>query len=247
MSPIRVLDRDLINSVARIAPEKLNALESFHIEHNPCAVFTNDQKFSFSVNTESKEIKLPTAALEYLWCACYAFYVTYQEYSAANARSSSDFDINGNQRIREALSLYQWGREQLQQAAPREWPSDKAKPDISATAIEDVRVANELYLCAAAWIMHHEFAHIFHNHKNTPINNNESRVQEAEADKSATAWILDGVCDEAELKKRGLGHPITHNLSVTGIHGTAGLQREGKRSDLLHAFPDGFGTGVTVV
>ena len=42
-------------------------------------------------------------------------------------------------------------------------------------------------------------------------------------------------------------HPITHNLSVTGIHGTAGLQRDGKRSDLLHAFPDGLGTGVTVM
>ena len=42
-------------------------------------------------------------------------------------------------------------------------------------------------------------------------------------------------------------HPITHNLSVTGIHSTADLQRDGKRSDFLHAFPKGFRARMTVV
>jgi hypothetical protein len=42
-------------------------------------------------------------------------------------------------------------------------------------------------------------------------------------------------------------HPITHNLSTTGIRSTASLEGNGKRSDLQHAFPDGFGTGVTIV
>ena len=42
-------------------------------------------------------------------------------------------------------------------------------------------------------------------------------------------------------------HPITHNSSIPHIHGTADLQRDGKRSDLLQAFPDRLGTGVTVV
>lgn len=208
MSPIRALDEDLIDSVARIAPEKADTLKKFRIEHDPCAVFTNDQKFSFRVNTESKEIKLPTAALEYLWCACYAFYVAYQEYSTANQGSASEFDLNRNERSRGALSLYKWGMEKLQQSPLKEWPSDKAKPDVDATINEDVRVANELYLCAAAWIIHHEFAHINHGHKNEPINNEESREQETEADNSATKWVLADVADESVLKKRGLGVAI---------------------------------------
>jgi len=208
MSPIRALDEALINSVARIAPEKAAALDKIRIEHDPCAVFTNDQKFSFRVNTESKEIKLPTAALEYLWCACYAFYVAYQEYSTANQGSASEFDLNGNERAREALSLYKWGMEQLKQSPLKEWPSDTAEPEVDATINEDVRVANELYLCAAAWIIHHELAHINHGHKNEPLNNEESRSQEVEADKSATKWVLADISEESVLKKRGLGVAI---------------------------------------
>lgn len=208
MSPIRSLDEALINSVVRIAPEKGDALEKFRIKHDPCVVFTNNKKFSFRVNTESKEIMLPTAALEYLWCACYAFYVVHQEYSTATHGSASEFDLNGNERSRGALSLYKWGMKQLHQSPLKEWPSDKAKPEVDATIDEDVRVANELYLCAAAWIIHHEFAHIIHDHKNTPLNNEESRVQEVEADNSATKWVLAGVADESLLKKRGLGVAI---------------------------------------
>lgn len=208
MSPIRILDGDLIKSVVRIAPEKANALVDFRIKHDPCVVFTNDQEFSFRVNTESKEIKLPTAALEYLWCACYAFYVIYQEYSAANQGSANDFDLNGNERSRDAIYLYKWGMEQLHNTPLKEWPSDKAKPEVTSNVKEDIKVANELYLCAASWIIHHEFSHIKHGHINKPLNNKESRKQEAEADNSATKWILEGISDEAILNKRGLGVAI---------------------------------------
>lgn len=206
MSPIRYLDSDLINSVARIAPEKVNELDVFRLNHDPCAVFTNDTKFSFRVNTESKEIKLPTAALEYLWSACYAFYVLYQEYCAANQGTATQFDINGSDRSRTAISLYRWGIDQLGQNPSKEWPSDFPAPIANATdASEDVKVANELYLCSASWIIHHELAHIYCGHKNEPINNEESRSHEQEADDSATKWILEGVPDEATLRKRGLG------------------------------------------
>ena len=52
--------------------------------------------------------------------------------------------------------------------------------------------------------------------------------------------------DQGYFRPR-IGHPITHNLSVTGICGPAGLQRDGKCTDFLHPFPDCFGTGMTVV
>ena len=207
VSPIRVLDSDLINSAARIAPEKFEPLEGFRINYDPCVVFTNDQKFCFTVNTESKKIKLPTVALEYLWCACYAFYAIYQDYVLANQCSTNEFDLNGNERSRKAFSLYKWGIEQLNQT-PKEWPRDNVKPEVGSGINEDIRVANELFLCSAAWIIHHEFAHIYCDHQNKPLNNEESRKQEKEADNSATKWILEGVSDEAILKKRGLGVAI---------------------------------------
>ncbi len=206
MSPIRFLDEDLINSIVRIAPEKAHEIEQFRIKHNPCAVFTNDKKFSFRVNTKSKEIMLPTVALEYLWCACYAFYVIYQEYCTANNGQSHELDLNGNARTKDALSLYKWGVDQLEQDTLRDWPNDKPMPDEGTH--EDIKVANELYLCSAAWILHHEIGHIIHGHEHGPINDEQSRAQENEADKTATKWILDAVEDEAVLKKRGLGVAI---------------------------------------
>ena len=44
-----------------------------------------------------------------------------------------------------------------------------------------------------------------------------------------------------------LSHPFTHNSSISSIHGTSGLKSNGKRSHFLHAFPDRFGTGMTIV
>lgn len=206
MTPIRELDTFLINSVARIAPEKTDKLNDFRLNHDPCAVFTNDKKFSFRVNTESKEIKLPTVALEYLWCACYAFYVLYQEYSAANQGDTIQFDANGTDRSRTAMSLYRWGVDQLGNNPSKEWPSDLPAPTADKTNEDgDVKVANELYLCSASWIIHHEFAHIYCGHNNEPINDEESRTQEKEADCSATKWILESASDANALKKRGLG------------------------------------------
>lgn len=211
MTPIRDLDSDLISSVVRIAPEKIDDLNAFQLKHDPCAVFTNDGKFSFRVNTESKEIKLPTAALEYLWCACYAFYVLYQEYSAQNQGAATKFDINGSDRSRTAMSVYRLGVEQLAENPNKKWPSGLPDPNFEN---EDVKVANELYLCSASWIIHHEFAHIYCGHENEPINDEVSRAQEKEADESATKWILDGISDEAILKKRGLGVVIAA-LAIT--------------------------------
>lgn len=206
MTPIRFLNKDLINSLARIAPEKVDKLETFRLKYDPSAVFTNDIKFNITVDTNSKEIKLPIVALEYLWCACYAFYVLYQEYVAANQRMAPKFDVNGSERSRKAVSLYHWGISQLEKHPSQKWPSAMPAP-VEGTAVvdEDVKVANELYLCSISWIIHHEFAHIYCGHKNMPLNDEESRAQEKEADDSATKWILEGVSDETVRRKRGLG------------------------------------------
>jgi hypothetical protein len=120
----------------------------------------------------------------------------------------------GTEELRKANSLYLWSIKQLNAPAREEWPIDLPKPEEGEAVDEAVKVANDLYLCAGAWIIHHEFAHIYHGHENEPLNDVESRKQETEADKSATDWILSGVTDEAVLNKRGMGVAIA-NLVIT--------------------------------
>jgi hypothetical protein len=209
MSPIRSLDSCVVNSIARIAPEKFNELESFRIKHSPCAVFTNGQLFKFRVDTKTNEIKLPTKALEYLWCSCYFFYVVYQEYCKAINSNSDTFDLTGNPRSDLALKLYKWGYEQMHSKDLLIWPEDYPRPAAySGNTDENCLVADELYLSAVAWILHHEMAHIYCAHISPPLNDEHSRAQEKEADKSATQWVLSGILEEDVLRKRGLGVAI---------------------------------------
>jgi hypothetical protein len=207
-TPIQNLIQDLINSVARIAPEKFNMLENFRIKHNPILIFTNEKKFNITADAVKKEIKIPIVSLEYLWCACYAFYIIYQEYASADKSMIKNFDLNGNERTRKALSLYQFGINQLNQNPQTDWPISEFNSQSNVIADEDIRFTNELYLCTSAWIIHHEFAHIYHGHVNKPLNDEESRKQEKVADDSATKWILEGIDDELIRQKRGLGVAI---------------------------------------
>ena len=224
VSPIRVLDESLVYSIARIAPEKFHELENFHFVHDLRAVFTNDNKFSFRVNTLTKEIKLPTVALEFLWCSCFSFYVIYQVY-CRNANNRGIFELNSNERTQTALLLYRWAYAQLTRNIPEPWPEDLPMPDSSVNACEDIKVANELYLCSVAWIMHHEIGHIIFSHENNSLSHELSRQQERQADESSARWILDGVKDEAVLKKRGLGVAIAM-LALTSQDILAGTFRE---------------------
>jgi len=208
-SPIRILNDYLLNSVLKIAPEKISELEKFRIKYDPCAIFTDDRNFRFRVDVEEKKIKLPTVALEYLWCSCYSFYVFYQEHCSASLTNTVKFDLRGNERSRNAFDLYIWGYNKVKQINNTDWPCNLPKPVIAdCDTPEDCKVANELYLCAASWILHHEFAHIYHNHPNDPLNNLDSIKQERESDLSATEWILGGVVDEKIQNKRALGIAI---------------------------------------
>jgi len=205
MSPIRRLDEDLVNVVHTIAPEKSESLKEIDkLKIN----FLNDKGFSFRVNTQENEMKLPTVALEYVWCSCYTFYIMYQEYTNAKKSNldATQFNIKGNDRRREALDLYQWGQKRLQQEVPEPLRNKNITPELKNN--EDIDVANELYLASMAWILHHELAHIRLKHPNSPINHEEEKQQEIEADNSATKWILEGICDEDMIQKRGLGIAI---------------------------------------
>jgi hypothetical protein len=65
-------------------------------------------------------------------------------------------------------------------------------------------VTNELMLCATAWILHHELAHIDREH----VGALQSVEEEKDADREATSWVMDQSPPGLATKKRGLGIAI---------------------------------------
>lgn len=201
-SPISDLNDNVEDSWSRLVPEKLDILISKGC--SPYIVFTDDLGFSFKVTPNDRKISIAVGAQEYLWCACYTFYLVYQKYGHAQQKGQSVLDLLGDDELREAMVLYKWGYIQLK--SPTFWPNDCPMPTINPSN-EHVKVANELYLCAMGWILHHEIAHIYKNHKSTD-DDVKSRQQEDEADKSAAEFILAGIADNATINKRCLGGAI---------------------------------------
>ncbi len=209
-SPIRVLDKDIINSLSRIAPEHQKKLEELIVEFDPEAVFTDDEGFGFRVDTKNKAIKIPTVALEYLWVAFYTFYLTYQKYTEAQESNTGKFfHLQSDPELKLALEMYEWSNNSLTNINRVCWKEHYPSPEKKTEDIEsNESVATELFLCAIAWILHHEIAHIYHHHPNKPYSNTESIDQEKEADISATKWILGNITDPKTLQKRGIGVAI---------------------------------------
>lgn len=216
-SPIRCLDEDIISSLLRIAPEREQELLNFRDKYDPEVLFFDKKGFSFSVNTEQNQIKLPTQSLEFLWCASYVFYLIYKKYTDCQQANVSDqFDLHGDVELRSGMELYRWSITNLSSSSSCEWPDETACPAKSnSQATECELIADELFLSAIAWILHHEIAHIYNKHPNEPTTYEESREQEREADKSATTWILGDEDCPKRLKKRGVGIAVAALVITT--------------------------------
>lgn len=206
-SPIRVLDQDIINSLVRISPENKDELEQFRIKFEPKATFTSDSGFRFRVNTKTKNIIIPTVALEYLWCSSYTFYLIYIKYTQRQEKGNFDmFHLQSDPELALALEMYKWSSDSLADKKSN-WKDNFPSPSNTSSKDKESHesIATELFLCAIAWILHHEIAHIYHEHPNEETHKKGSINQEREADSSATKWILGSITDENLIQKRGLG------------------------------------------
>ena len=210
ISPIRVLDEDIISSLLRIAPEREKELLDFRDKYDPKVVFFNKSGFSFSVNTKENQIRLPTQSLEFLWCASYVYYLIYKKYTdCQQSDKTAQFDLHGDSELRSGMDLYRWSISNLKSPDSERWLDETARPAKACSyPTEYELVADELFLSAIAWILHHEIAHIYNDHPNAPCSDCESREQEKEADRSATNWILGEEICTKKITKRGLGIAI---------------------------------------
>ena len=207
-SPICLLEAQIASAPFNVAPEKADLCAQQRDEHKIDLVMVDEPKFGFRVRLEedsqTPEIVLPIASLEYLWAFSHHCWVLTQEYAESQRVGAEQFDCVGNKRLRESANILQWAKVNLTSTGTEPWPESGPRPKENSDSCDDSAVATELFLCALAWISHHEIAHVVLQHP--LINTVFSEQEEREADSHATKWLLDGLpqCDP-KLKKRALG------------------------------------------
>lgn len=213
-SPIIALQNSIAASAFRIAPEREAELDNIRDDFGLSFTLLDGPKFQFWVGTSSKEITTTIASLEFLWASTHAHIVLFDEYGKVQRAGEKQFNTGGNERRKHALDLLAWSVSNLSSSGTDEWPKDLPKPVQFPEYGSDIHVTNELFLCAVAWIVHHEIAHIRLGH--TPVQTSRSQAEEFEADLEATKWILEHSSVDAESQKRTLGI-ATAILSLMGI------------------------------
>jgi len=202
-SPILSLQNAIAASAFRIAPEREESLAAWRDLENFTLALSEERDFHIRVNMKSHVATFPVGALEFLWASAHAFFVFHQEYVAAQAVGANVLDFGGTPRIKGASELLWWSIRNMHSPGSETWPVTLPRPEQYPTSGTDGHVANELFLCAVAWIIHHEIAHVALQHgQGHPA----LRIkQEREADLRATTWILERCTGSAERKKRILG------------------------------------------
>jgi hypothetical protein len=207
-SPICHLKDQIAGSPFSSAPEKESLCKEHRETYRITFALVDESFFRIRVriNQESKnhEVVLPIAALEYLWAFSHYCWVLTQEYAQAQENGFSDFNCVGNERLQESFHLLAWAKVNLTGTGTEQWPQHGPCPRHTPLSDgDDEHVATELFLCALAWMLHHEIAHIVLGHPfvNTFLSYNEER----DADAFATNWLLDGLEEnDPRLKKRAL-------------------------------------------
>lgn len=202
-SPVLELENAIAGCAFRIAPERENELAELRDVHNLTISLVDEPGFNIRVRLPEREVVINVAALEFLWASAHAHLVLYNEYGFAQRSGSTTFDTGGTDRSRRAMELLAWAGQNILSNGTGLWPKSLPRPSRFPTEKSDGHLANELFLCALAWIIHHEIAHIRLNHQ--PLVTTCSIAEEREADIAATKWILDKSTVVQESRKRTFG------------------------------------------
>lgn len=229
-SPIILLEDSIAAAAFRIAPEREAELDSIRDDYGLSVTLIDEPGFKFWVGTISKEITTTIASLEFLWASAHAHIVLYDEYGIAQRAGETQFNAGGNKRCKDALDLLGWAEGNVRTSGNDQWPEELPKPVQSPDHGSDIHVTNELFLCAVAWIVHHEIAHVLLGH--TPVHTNRSQAEEFEADIEATKWIIDQSFVAAEAQKRTLG-------IATAILALMGMEA-GRDFNVINSHPRAF-------
>lgn len=202
-SPILSLENAIASSAFRIAPELENELAEVRDQNNLSFSLVDEPGFSLRVLLMEGEVIINIAALEYLWASVHAHFVLFDEYRKAQEQGIHKFDTGGCDRRKNAVALLDWAVQNISTKGTAKWPQGLPCPEKHPEHESDVHVTNELFLCAIAWILHHEIAHVRLAHP--PLSTCRSMSEEKEADIAATRWILSMSKVVSESTKRTFG------------------------------------------
>lgn len=202
LTPISVLFGAIAASAFRVAPEAAARLEAEIARLRISLEYSDDPQVYAEYVVSDAKVRLGVPFLSALWTAAHAYIVTYHEYQLAQRKGARYFSLAQVPRVVDAYTLYRSAREAVAQCKSFAWPHDATKPLRYPFEHSDGYAANELFLVAVSWIIHHEIAHGRLGHEELTV---ASRLQETQADSAATRWICEGESDNLRLHKRAMG------------------------------------------
>lgn len=214
-SPIRYVIRYAPGILGSIAPERIDALKA--VSKGLSLKFPDSSRHICNFNSESKIISVSRGVLEYLWCSSYAYFMLHEKYMASGLLGKQEpFDLQQDPELCDAMALLDWSLNVVASGVEHDWPSDLPRPIVSAAVGSWENLADELSLCALAFMMHHELAHHYLGHAG-----GSDVDAERDADYQATEWIMLGQEEDDDVfLKRCLGVAVAlSGLTALGFRG----------------------------
>lgn len=184
-SPLKLLLKDLPRALVNIAPERGSDFVDLHPDFR--LVLLDDKRWTLKVSPQKKEIHFDVFVLEYLWVLAYVHFRYYTKViQPLEFDQKIEIKLSDYPELEPDLRLLDWAMDLRIGFSKALWPHALPHPDCSDKHDSDNNVASEIALGAAAFMLHHKFAHLALEHHGT------SEVQiENEADAFAWDWALD--------------------------------------------------------
>ncbi len=210
-SPVLALARNVAEAIVLIAPERVEATRA--LINGLVLEIPNRTPALCRIEAGRKRIELTRKMLEHLWCCSYAYWILYSTHVAGKMFvTPTTVDLTEDAKTKSAMQLLRWSLNDCLTGNDTQWPETLPRPTANPAHASDEHVANEIMLCAAAFLLHHELAH--HRLRHTYLPSGPASIeQEREADYEAAGWILGG-CEGQTLMKRAVGTAIALSILV---------------------------------
>lgn len=196
------LEALILASAARVAPEQEDQLRALIAEEHLQVQFDRDAHDIFvGVQLDTNVIVLGTRCLARLWAHTYVYCSMYKQ-CVQDSEAVEFHALPAG--LLPGLNLLVWAindQSAANQGRPRVPPSPSAPRPEHASGTNLVRIVNEVFFCACAYLLHHEIGHVRLGHARRSAG---AHQDEFDADKAAADWIL-LTATEGQRNKRLLG------------------------------------------
>jgi hypothetical protein len=222
-SPLRDMEELIPASLINVVPERRE--ETKRSLAGVSLVIQNDREWvaHYSYTPDDPKIRISIRTVETLWCLAYAYVVLLDEVFAKRAPDDrTPADLNNPPLVKDAMGLLRWALQDWLDAQQEPLPEHLMPKRLPRQLGSSAAVADELCLCAVAFILHHELAHhrLKHGSHGIPKEAADSIDMERDADLEAVDWILSGVDPDSRFfTKRAAGIAVALvGMTGRGVH-----------------------------